>query len=242
MASVDRFEDHCWKDVIPADDLKLYSPYARETYVGPDVAFLAIDLYNAVYRGGAGRPVELDAQYPNSCGVFAHRAIEPTKKLFSAVRRAGLQVFYCTQETRPNNRPIGAVSTRRTMELPSEAIDKYAIYHEFRPEPRDVIITKQRASVFQGTPFLSHLSLLGIRSLIICGESTSGCVRASSVDAYSYGFHVSLVEECIYDGAELTHKVNLFDMHHKYCDVIHLDEVVAHLDGLATRRLAQAAE
>ena len=111
MASVDKFEDHCWKDVIPADDLKLYAPYARETYVGPNVAFLAIDLYDAVYRGGPGRPVDLDKQYPNSCGVFAHRAIEPTKKLIAAVRRAGLQVFYCTQETRPNNRPLGAVST-----------------------------------------------------------------------------------------------------------------------------------
>jgi maleamate amidohydrolase len=242
MASIDKFEDHCWKDVIPADDMKLYAPYARETFVGPGAAFLAIDLYNAVYRGGAGRPVDLDAQYPNSCGVYAHRAIEPTRKLFAAVRRAGLQVFYCTQETRPNNRPIGAVSTRRAMELPSEAVDKYGIYHEFAPQPHDVIITKQRASIFQGTPFLSHLNLLGIRSLIVCGESTSGCVRASAVDAYSNGFHVSLVEECIYDRAELTHKVNLFDMHHKYCDVMHVDEVVAHLDVLAARRLAPAAE
>jgi len=242
MASVDKFEDHCWQDVIPADDLKLYSPYARETFVGPNAAFLAIDLYNAVYRGGPGRPVDLDTQYPNSCGMYAHRAIEPTKKLFAAVRRAGLQVFYCTQETRPNNRPIGAVSTRRAMELPSEAVEKYGIYHEFSPQPQDVVITKQRASIFQGTPFLSHLNLLGIRSLIICGESTSGCVRASSVDAYSNGFHVSLVEECIYDRAELTHKVNLFDMHHKYCDVMHLDEVIAHLDGIAVRPLATAAE
>ena len=67
---------------------------------------------------------------------------------------------------------MGAVSTRRTMELPNQAADKYKIYHEFAPQPQDVIITKQRASIFQGTPFLSHLNLLGIRSLIICGEST----------------------------------------------------------------------
>ena len=77
MASIDGFEDHCWKDVIPADDMKLYAPYARETFVGPNVAFLAIDLYNAVYRGGPGRPVDLDRQYPNSCGMYAHRAIGP---------------------------------------------------------------------------------------------------------------------------------------------------------------------
>ena len=242
MASADKFEDHCWKDVIPPDDLKLYAPYARETFVGPSAAFLAVDLYNSAYRGGPGRPVDLDEQYPNSCGVYAHRAIEPTKRLFAAVRRADLPVFYCTQETRPNNRPEGAVSTRRKMPLPATVADLYGIYHEFAPEPHDVVITKQRASVFQGTPFLSHLNLLGIRSLIVCGESTSGCVRASAVDAYSYGFHVSIVEECTYDRAELTHKVNLFDLHHKYCDVMLLDEVVAHLDALAAARLSSAAE
>ena len=78
-----------------------------------------------------------------------------------------------------------------------------------------------------------------MRSLIVCGESTSGCVRASVVDAYSSGFHVTIVEECTYDRAELTHKVNLFDLHHKYADVMHVDEVVAHLDAT---RLPRAAE
>src|SRR5262249_49168564 len=113
------------------------------------------------------------------------------------------------------------------------------IYHEFSPEPSDVVIFKQRASAFQGTPLFSHLSLLGVQSLIVCGESTSGCVRASVVDGYSNGFHVSVVEECTYDRAELTHKVNLFDLHHKYADVMHVEEVVAHLDAT---RLDRAAE
>jgi nicotinamidase-related amidase len=157
--------------------------------------------------------------------------------MFAAARRAGLPIFYCTQETRPNNRPKGAVSTRN--QRPRPGPDAYAIYHEFTPQPSDVVIWKQRASAFQGSPLFSHLSILGIQSLIVCGESTSGCVRASVVDAYSSGFHVAVVEECTFDRAELTHKVNLFDLHHKYADVMHLDEVVAHLDGL---RLAQAAE
>ena len=72
--------------------------------------------------------------------------------------------------------------------------------------------------------------------VIVCGESTSGCVRASAVDAYSYGFHVVLVEECCFDRSELSHKINLFDMHHKYADVMRIDEVVAHLDGMAVRK------
>ena len=230
MASVEEFEDHCWKDVVPAADLKVYAKFRRETFIGPRPALLAIDLYNLVYKGGARLPVEVDEEFPNSCGVFAHRAIEPTRRLLAAARRAGIPIFYCTQDTRPNNRPVGAVSTRRKP-IPLEPGD-YEIHPAFRPEPSDIVIYKQRASIFQGTPLISHLSLLGVHSLIVCGEATSGCVRASAVDGYSSGFHVSVVEECTFDRAELTHKVNLFDLHHKYADVMRVDEVVAHLDGL----------
>jgi nicotinamidase-related amidase len=236
MASIDKFNDHCWKDVVPEADLKLYANWRRETFVGPRPALLAIDLYDAVYRGGAHPPSEINDRHPNTCGIFAHRAIAPTKLLFAAARRAGIPIFFCTQETRPNNRPRGAVSTKRRVLTPT---DGYAIYHEFQVEPTDIVITKQRASIFQSTPLASHLTLLDVSSVIVCGESTSGCVRASVVDAHSSGFHVSVVEECTYDRAELTHKVNLFDMHHKYADVMHLDEVVAHLDGMRMDRAAE---
>jgi len=236
MASIEKFEDHCWKDVVPEADNKLYACYVRETFVGPAPALLAIDLYNIVYRGGPHSPYELDPTYPNSCGCYAHEAIEPTKRLFAAARRAGIPIFYCTQDTQPNNRPTGAVSTRRRGASTPRADGDYDIYHEFTPQPADVVIRKQRASVFQGTPLISHLNLLGVRSLIVCGESTSGCVRASCVDAYSNGFHVSLAEQCTFDRAELTHKVNLWDLHHKYVDVMDVDEIVAHLDGLTRAR------
>ena len=217
-------------------DQQLYSGWRRETFVGPRPALLAIDLYELVYRGGLLPPNEINARYPNTCGVYAHRAIAPTKRLLAAARRAGIPIFYCTQETRPNNRPPGAESTRRQAFVPA---DGYAIYHEFTPEPGDVVIWKQRASIFHGTPLFSHLSLLGVQSLIVCGESTSGCVRASVVDGHSNGFHVSIVEESTFDRAELTHKVNLFDLHHKYADVMHLDEVIAHLDGMQMDRAAE---
>ena len=237
MASIEKFNEHCWKDVIPEADLRLYSGWRRETFVGPRPALLAIDLYDLVYRGGPRPPIEINEQYPNTCGVYAHRAIEPTKQLFAAARRADIPIFYCTQDTHPNNRPRGAVSTRN--QRPRPGPDAFAIYREFTPQPSDVVIWKQRASAFQGTPLFSHLSLLGVSSLIVCGESTSGCVRASVVDAYSNGFHVSLVEECTFDRAELTHKVNLFDLHHKYVDVMHLEEVVAHLDAMRMDRAAE---
>lgn len=237
MASIDKFEDHCWKDAVSALDMKLafYSDCARETFVGPSPALLAIDLYNSVYRGGPYFPSEIDDVAPATCGLFAHRAIEPTKRLFAAARAARTPIFYSTQDQRPNNRPPGAVSTKNRRSRPGNPED-HGIYPEFTPTPDDIVIYKQRASVFQGTPILSHLTLLGIRSLIVCGESTSGCVRASVVDAYSSGFHVAIVEECTFDRAELTHKVNLFDLHHKYADVMHLAEVEAHLTNLSDPR------
>ena len=69
-------------------------------------------------------------------------------------------------------------------------------------------------------------------STIVCGESTSGCVRASVVDAYSAGYHVCVAEECVYDRSILSHKVSLFDLHHKYADVLHVSDILAHLKQL----------
>jgi len=236
MASTEKFNDHCWKDVVPQDDLDLYAGWRRETFIGPRPALLCIDLYDLVYRGGPRPPSELNARYPNSCGLYAHEAIEPTKALIAAARGAGLPIFFCTQDIRANSRPPGAVSTRRTRAVP---VDGYAIHQAFTVEPDDILILKQRASIFQGTPLSSHLSILGVQSLIVCGESTSGCVRASVVDGYSSGYHVTVVEECTFDRAELTHKVNLFDMHHKYADVMHVDEVLAHLGATGLSRAAE---
>ncbi len=227
------FEDHCWKDIVPSDILDIYSHYARPVSVGPAPALLAIDLYELAYEGGAKPVAELHRTYPSSCGEHAWAAIEPTKRLFAAARRAGLPIFYTTTDTRAESRPSLVVATRRQGMKSSPEL--FAIRPEFRPQPTDVVITKQRASAFYGTPLAAHLTQLGIRTTIICGESTSGCVRATAVDAYSHGYHVVLVEQCCFDRSILSHKVNLFDLHHKYADVLHLDEVVAHLDGLAPR-------
>ncbi len=228
------FEDHCWKDIVPADVLGIYTHYARKTFVGPSPALLAIDLYELSYQGGARPVAEIAKTYPSSCGEYAHAAIEPTRRLFAAARAAGLPVFYSTMDMRPNSLPTAVTATKRRKVPQDPAL--YAIRADFMPQPGDVVITKQRASVFYGTPLAAHLTQLGVRTVVICGESTSGCVRASAVDAYSHGFHVVLVEECCFDRSLLSHKVNLFDLHHKYADVMKVDEVVAHLDGLAVRK------
>jgi nicotinamidase-related amidase len=231
---MDDFENHCWKDIVSAEVLDIYSHYARKTFVGASPALLAIDLYELSYQGGARPVAELHKTYPSACGEHAHAAIPPTQRLFASARAAGLPVFYTTQDTRPDSLPTRINATKRNR--PSRNASDYVIKAEFKPQPGDVVITKQRASAFYGTPLMAHLTQLGVQTLIVCGESTSGCVRASAVDAYSNGFHVVLVEECCFDRSLLPHKVNLFDLHHKYTDVMHVDEVVAHLDGLAVKK------
>ncbi len=229
----DPFEDHCWKDIMPPDVIELYSNYRREVGVGPSPALVAIDLYELVYQGGAKPVPQVMKTYPNSCGEYAWAAIAPTKRLFAAARAARLPIFYSTGDTRPQSQPKNVRATRRQ----GVSIDRelYSIRPEFKPGPDDVVITKVRASAFFGTPLAAHLTQLGVQSVILCGESTSGCVRASAVDAYSHGFHVTLVEECCFDRSLLSHKVNLFDMHHKYADVLHVEEIIGHLEGMRAK-------
>ena len=102
-----------------------------------------------------------------------------------------------------------------------------------------MVIFKQRASAFFGTPLIAHLAQLGIDTVIIFGESTSGCVRASTVDGYSHGYHMVMAEECCFDRSEISHKVNLFDLHHKYADVMKVEEIVRDLEGRITAQAAQ---
>ena len=94
---------------------------------------------------------------------------------------------------------------------------------------RDFIFGPARNSTlcpsFFGTPLIAHINERKVNSLIVCGESTSGCVRASVLEGHMLGKHISVVEECVFDRSEIVHKVNLFDMHHKYADVMKLEDV-----------------
>jgi nicotinamidase-related amidase len=220
-----KFEDYCWRDLIPQQTLDLYAQYERDLHVGPNPALLVVDLYELAYQGGPREIPEIAADYPSSCGINAHNAIPDTQRLLSAARGAGVPVFYSTSEIRSDSRLDRVRATNRRSGAERTEAD-YAIRPELAPASGEVLIRKQRASVFYGTPLLAHLVQLGVRSLIVIGQSTSGCVRATVVDAFSNGFHVCVVEECCFDRSPMSHKVNLFDMHHKYADVMHVDAVI----------------
>ncbi len=226
------FEDHCWRDIIDDDLIEIYKSYERDTFVGEKPAVLAIDLYKSAYRGGNKPVLEANRESAGSCGEKAWAAIEPTQRILEAARAAGVPVIYTTR--RVNTGPVR--STHRDAS-PSE--DSYDIIDELAPKDGELVVYKERASAFFGTPLVAHLNKLGIRSLIVLGESTSGCVRASVVDGYSNGYHTALVEECTFDRSDLSHKVNLFDLHHKYADVMHVEEVLEHLNAMRKNTAAE---
>jgi nicotinamidase-related amidase len=97
-----------------------------------------------------------------------------------------------------------------------------------RDPARDPLIVKKGASAFFGTDLAAQLVTLGADTVIVCGATTSGCVRASVVDAVQYGFTVLVPRPCVGDRAAGPHEANLFDIDAKYGDVIDLADAVAY--------------
>ncbi|TPG49416.1 isochorismatase family protein [Sphingomonas glacialis] len=100
------------------------------------------------------------------------------------------------------------------------------------PEADELVVSKQYPSAFFGTSLASTLTAVGVDSVLLTGLTTSGCVRASCVDAMSHGFRTAVVAEACGDRHPGPHEANLFDMNAKYADVVSEDEVVAFLGGL----------
>lgn len=98
--------------------------------------------------------------------------------------------------------------------------------------PDEVLWTKKGASAFFGTALAAALTAAGVDTLVVAGCTTSGCVRASVVDACQHGFRTIVVREAVGDRARGPHEANLFDMDSKYADVVSLDEALGELaDG-----------
>lgn len=201
------------------------------------VGLLLIDNYRAVYGDRPLPLLEAIEEWPSSCGLVAWEAIEPTKRLLDAARAAGMLVVFTAgavdteglrgQHVRPGERPNDTPEVR------------YAIIDELKPEPGEWVVRKVTSSCFHGTPLLGHLVANRIDTLIVVGESTSGCVRASVLDACQYRFNVVLAEECVFDRHEATHAINLFDIHQKFGEVLPVAEV---LEWVASRtRVAEVA-
>jgi maleamate amidohydrolase len=94
------------------------------------------------------------------------------------------------------------------------------------------VVLKQKPSGFFGTNMTSYLTLLGCDSLIVTGTTTSGCVRATVLDAFSLNYRIALAEEGCFDRSQASHAINLCDMNAKYADVVKTSEILAYLETL----------
>ncbi|HEX8382960.1 MAG TPA: isochorismatase family protein [Sphingomonas sp.] len=100
-----------------------------------------------------------------------------------------------------------------------------------RPQVDDIVVTKQYASAFFGTSLAASLNAQGIDTLVITGFSTSGCVRATALDALQHGFVPYVVREACGDRAPGPHQANLFDLQAKYAEVVALGDMIALLQA-----------
>jgi maleamate amidohydrolase len=204
---------------------------------GERPALLLVDLYRAVF-GDAPVPLpEAMRDWPNSCGLAAWEAVPHIQRLLAAARGARIPVFYSTDMNMQGTPMLGWASRSRpgnvrapdSLEMAARRLRMNEIIDEVAPFPGELVIQKAGPSVFSGTPFLGQLTARKIDTIIVGGESTSGCVRAAVVDGCTQRFNMIVAEECVFDRTQASHAINLFDMNQKYADVLPLEEILAHL-------------
>ena len=173
----------------------------------------------------------LDPASPLYAGV--EEALAACVKLLAAARQARIPVIHTNVSFTPGG-VDGGVFFRKVKAL--RAFERGSPMGEFahglEPRPDEPVITKQYASAFFGTSLASTLTASGVDTLLIAGLSTSGCIRASTVDAVQHGFIPVVVRDAVGDRDPGPHEANLFDLQAKYAEVKSLAEVSAYLERL----------
>ena len=160
-------------------------------------------------------------------------AVLATPPLLDAARARGVPVVYTRVLYHPSGRD-GGLFVRKVGALRAmvEGEPMAAIVPELPPGPDDLVLVKQYASAFFATPLAATLTSLGCDTVLIAGCSTSGCVRATAVDAMQHGFLPVVVRDCVGDRHPGPHEASLFDIQAKYGEVVGLSEALAYLESL----------
>lgn len=154
-------------------------------------------------------------------------AVRETVDVLDLARRNDIPVVY-TRVLYSHNGLDGGIFVQKVPVLRTmvEGEPLTEIVPELPPAPQDVIIIKQYASAFFGSPLAAMLTSQGIDTIVLTGCSTSGCIRATAVDGMQYGFRVIVPRECVADRHPEPHEANLFDIDSKYGDVVSKAEVM----------------
>ena len=171
-----------------------------------------------------------DPQSPFGSDLDAE--VKATNELTNVARARGIPVIFSTIVYDPSLRDAGLwirkITSNKHLVEGSEWVE---VDPRLDRQPGETVVVKKYASCFFGTDLMSQLQVLGVDTVVIAGCTTSGCVRATTVDACSLGLHTIVVEEAVGDRARLPHLAALFDMDAKYGDVVPLREAIDHLDG-----------
>lgn len=202
---------------------------------GSTPAVLVIDDYYSVLGLEREPILESVKTWPMSCGLEGWAAIDRTVTLLDSARSADVPVVYVKGMDTALNAPWGGSGKDRLAHLPAELKARAnEIVAEIAPHEGELVIQKAAPSAFWGTPLAFWLQHHGIDTLIVCGETTSGCVRASVVDGATSRFRMGVVGECCFDRTQASHFVNLFDMDQKYADVISLTTACDYLTSVSS--------
>jgi maleamate amidohydrolase len=203
-----------WQAVFSEEERSIYELYRRPSRPDlpwADTALLVIDVTYA-FLGDKVPTIEAARRLRTASGLPAWESLGPMRALIDAYRTAGRPVIYTKafSETQVGGATIGAPESGHGNEIAAE----------IAPGESDVVIEKARASAFFGTPLVAYLVRQGIRGLVVVGGTTSGCVRASVLDASSLGFSVAIAHDGCFDRSQLSHAVALQELDVKYASVL----------------------
>ena len=162
-------------------------------------------------------------------------AVKQTPELLAVARAKGVPIMHTQVRYTPPDFLDGGMWIKKAPVL--QCLVEGNPYAEFctevHPHDGEIVITKQYASAFFGTSLVGTLAASGVDTLIITGCTTSGCIRATAVDAVQHGFRTIVVGDCVGDRHDGPHEANLFDINAKYGDVVTKAEVIEYLNGRA---------
>lgn len=168
-------------------------------------------------------------------GADMSDAVSATVRLLDVARGSGLPVVFTTIAYDPAQRDtltwLQKATGMRALETGSRLVQ---IDDRLDPRPEEHLVVKTGASAFFGTALSSYLAASRVDTLVVVGATTSGCVRATVVDAVQYGYPVLVPRECVADRAQAPHEANLFDIDQKYGDVVEVADVLSYLGNLGT--------
>lgn len=225
-----------WDGIIPEEEQAIYrqAGWGTPSGIGRRPALLIIDVQ---YRSMGEAPMPIHQaidQMSTSCGEYGWRAVPHIARLLSVFRELRAPVLYPYVAPKgEHNRGQFETKVPGVMKVPQRG---YEFIAEVQPRPEDITIPKFQASAFHGTALTSYLIGLGVDTLVVTGCTTSGCVRATVVDACALNFKVVVPQDAVYDRSQTSHAVNLFDMASKYADVMPTDDLAEQLLAQIARR------